>query len=304
MATVNVQDSVTPISSSERVVPETTWSKRKPVRSLVYHLFVGIAALLMLYPILWLVGSSFKAPDEIWTNQVALIPNRFFPENYSNGWAGFGGITFTTFYKNSLLYAVTGTVINVAASAVVAYGFARVKFVGKRIWFGIMLGTLMLPTQVQIIPQYIVFSQLGWLNTFLPLLLPRIGGQAFFIFMIVQFIRGIPIDLDEAAMIDGAGKASIFYRIIVPQLTPALITAAIFSFYWTWDEFLIPLIYLNSPDLYTVSLALRTFADPSGQTDWGAIFAMSTLSLVPVFVIFIVFQRYLVQGIATTGLKG
>lgn len=304
MATVKLRDSVAQLSTPPRTIPDTTYNRRKLIRSVIYHVFVGLVALLMIYPILWLIGSSFKGPDEIWVNQVALIPNRFFPENYANGWAGFGGITFTTFYKNSFLYAVLGTVINVAASAVVAYGFARVKFVGKRFWFAIMLGTLMLPTQVQIIPQYIVFSQLGWLNTFLPLLLPRIGGQAFFIFMIVQFIRSIPVDLDEAAMIDGASKTSIFYSIIVPQLTPAIITAAIFSFYWTWDEFLIPLIYLNKPDLYTVSLALRTFSDPSGQTDWGAIFAMSTLSLVPVFVIFIVFQRYLVQGISTTGLKG
>lgn len=304
MATVNVQDSVAPISRIPATMPNTAWNRRKLIRSVIYHFFVGAVALLMIYPILWLIGSSFKAPDEIWVNQVALIPNHFFPENYSVGWAGFGGITFATFYKNSFLYAILGTILNVGASCIVAYGFARVKFVGKRFWFAVMLVTLMLPTQVQIIPQYIVFSSLGWLNTFLPLLLPRIGGQAFFIFMIVQFIRSIPVDLDEAAMIDGAGKASIFYRIIVPQLTPAIITAAIFSFYWTWDEFLIPLIYLNSPDLYTVSLALRTFSDPSGQTNWGAIFAMSTLSLLPVFVIFIVFQRYLVQGISTTGLKG
>ncbi len=303
MATANLQNSVAQ-AEKPHTIPQTSWHKRKYSRSIIYHVFVGIAALFMIYPILWLIGSSFKGPDEIWVNQVALIPKVFFPENYAHGWAGFGGITFTTFYKNSFLYAILGTLINVTASCVVAYGFARVKFFGKRIWFAIMLLTLMLPTQVQIIPQYIVFSSLGWLNTFLPLLLPRMGGQAFFIFMIVQFIRSIPVDLDEAAMIDGASKSSIFYRIILPQLTPAIITAAIFSFYWTWDEFLIPLIYLNKPDLYTVSLALRTFSDPSGQTDWGAIFAMSTLSLLPVFVIFIVFQRYLVQGISTTGLKG
>lgn len=302
MATL--ESKAAPSLAAPHTAANISWRQRKVLNTVLYHLFVGAAALLMLYPIFWLIGSSFKAPDEIWTNQVALIPNHFYPENYTNGWAGFGGIDFTTFYSNSFIYAILGTVINVTASAVVAYGFARIKFVGKRFWFSIMLLTLMLPTQVQIIPQYIVFSGLGWLNTFLPLLLPRIGGQAFFIFMIVQFIRSIPIDLDEAAMIDGANKVAIFLRVILPQLTPAVITAAIFSFYWTWDEFLIPLIYLNSPDLYTVSLALRTFADPSGQTDWGAIFAMSTLSLAPVFVIFIVFQRYLVEGISTTGLKG
>ncbi len=284
--------------------PPLPWHQRKPLRALVYHGFVGLFALLMLYPILWLVGSSFKPPDEIWTNQTAILPQEFYPQNYPNGWAGFGGISFTTFYRNSLFYATVGTLLSVSASAVVAYGFARLRFRGRRFWFAIMLVTLMLPTQVQIIPQYIVFKQLGWLNTFYPLLLPRIGGSAFFIFMIIQFIRSIPRDLDEAAMIDGASKIGIFRLVILPQLTPAIITAAIFSFYWTWDEFLVPLIYLNSPELYLVSLALRTFSDPSGQTDWGAIFAMSALSLLPVFVIFIAFQRYLVEGISTTGLKG
>jgi len=302
MATIKSSDSV--ISKSRMTTPKEVWYKRKGVQTVLYHLFVGLAAILMLYPLFWLFGSSFKPPDEIWTNQTAIIPNEFYPDNYPNGWAGFGGINFEVFYKNSFFYAIVGTLINVTASCIVAYGFARVKFAGKRIWFSIMLLTLMLPAQVQIIPQYIVFTQLGWLNTWLPLLLPRFGGQAFFIFMIIQFIRSIPTDLDEAAMIDGASKVGIFYRIIMPQLAPAIVTASIFSFYWTWDEFLIPLIYLNKPDLYTVSLALRTFSDPSGQTDWGAIFAMSGLSLVPVFIIFVTFQRYLVEGISTTGLKG
>lgn len=281
-----------------------SWHRRTWVRTVIYHLGVGVLAFVMIYPILWLFGSSLKTSDEIWSNQAALIPSQIYFQNYAKGWAGFGGISFSTFYTNSFIYAGFGTLITVCASAVVAYGFGRVKFVGKQFWFVIMLLTLMLPVQVQIIPQYIFFSQLGWLNTFYPLLLPRIGGTAFFIFMIVQFIRGIPADLDEAAMIDGCSKGGIFFRIILPQLKPALITAAIFSFYWTWEDFLTPLVYLNSPNLYTVSLALRTFADPSGQTDWGAIFAMSSLSLVPVFVIFVFFQRYLVEGIATTGLKG
>jgi multiple sugar transport system permease protein len=280
------------------------WYRRASIRSLLYHLGVGVLAFVMLYPILWLFGSSLKGADEIFTNQAALIPQTFYVENYTKGWAGFGGISFTTFYKNSFIYTILGTVLSVSASAVVGYGFARIKFAGRNFWFAVMMLTLMLPIQVQIIPQYIVFSQLGWLNTFLPLLLPRMGGQAFFIFMIVQFIRGIPNDLDEAAAIDGCGKAGVFYHIILPQLVPAMITASIFAFYWTWEDFLTPLIYLNSPNLYTVSLALRTFSDPSGATDWGAIFAMSSLSLVPVFLIFVFFQRYLVEGIATTGLKG
>ncbi len=284
--------------------PAKPLSQRNWIRTPLYHVLVAGFGFVMLYPILWLFASSFKGRDEIWTNISSLIPQNFTIENYVNGWRGFGGLTFTTFYANSFFYAGAATLLTVLASAVVAYGFARIRFAGRNILFACMLATLMLPVQVQIIPQYIVFSKLGWINTFLPLLLPRIGGQAFFIFMIMQFIRGIPKDLDEAAEMDGCGKGNIFFRIILPQITPALITAAIFSFYWTWEDFLTPLIYLNEPKLYTVSLALRAFSDPSGQTDWGAIFAMSSLSLVPVFVIFVAFQRYLVEGISTTGLKG
>lgn len=272
--------------------------------TVIYHVFVIAFGILMVYPVLWLFSSSFKAPDEIWTTVNSLVPRALRLENYAEGWQGFGGITFLTFYKNSLIYAGFGTLFSVSTSAVVAYAFARLKFVGRNFWFAIMLMTLMLPTQVLLIPQYVIFSKLGWINTFLPLLIPRLGGDAFFIFMIVQFIRGIPIDLDEAALIDGASKSGVFFNIILPQITPALVTAAIFSFYWTWEDFLLPLVYLNNPSLYTVSVALRSFSDPTGITNWGAVFAMLGLSLVPVFLIFVFFQRYIVEGIATTGLKG
>ena len=294
------------LRSAEQVARpfELSVRQKRFLRSLLYHGVVGLVGLAMLYPILWMVAASFKETSDIWTNVGSLIPRSLHFENYTNGWRGFGTITFTTFYKNSFIYAGFGTLFQVTASAIVAYGFARVDFVGKRIWFMIMLGTLMLPDQVRMIPQYIIFDRLGWVNTFYPLLLPRLGGAPFFIFMIVQFIRGIPTELDEAALIDGCSKGGIFFRIILPELKPAIITAAIFSFYWTWDDFLAPLIYLTRPELHTVSVALRSFSDPASQTDWGAIFAMNTLSLVPVFVIFIFFQRYLVEGIATSGLKG
>jgi multiple sugar transport system permease protein len=277
---------------------------RKVRDTIVYHLGVGIVGIMMLYPILWLISSSLKPTSEIWTTSTSLIPSSLHFENYINGFKGFGGTTFLTFYKNSFIYAGFSTLFVVVTSTVIAYGFARISFTGKRILFGVMLMTLMLPNQVLLIPQYIIFSRLGWINTFLPLLLPRLGGDVFFIFMIMQFIRGIPIDLDEAAMIDGADQKRTFFYVILPQLKPAVITSAIFSFYWTWEEFLQPLIYLNKPDLYTVSVALRSYADPGTVNDWGAVFAMLTLSLVPVFLLFVFFQRYLVEGIATTGLKG
>ena len=284
------------------------WSQRKRqrelARSVLYHVAVMALGFAMVYPLLWLFASSLKGRSEIWTGVTSLIPKQITLENYITGWAGFGGITFATFYKNSLIYAGLGTIATVFSSALVAYGFSRVRFRGRDLWFACMLLTLMLPHQVTIIPQYIVFSKLNLLNTFYPLLLPRFCGQAFFVFMIMQFIRGIPKELDEAAEIDGCNKAGIFFRIVLPLIQPALITAAIFSFYWTWEDFLTPLVYLNSPKLYTISLALRSFADPSAATDWGAIFAMSSLSLVPVFAVFITFQRYLVEGISTTGLRG
>ncbi len=280
-------------------------NRRKIAGSVIYHVLVAGFALVMLYPLLWMFASSFKPSDEVFRTVTSLIPNRIDLDNFARGWKGFGGTTFTTFYVNSLFYAGMATVLSVGASSIVAYGFSRIKFVGREFWFACMLMTLMLPTQVTIIPQYVAFVNLLELrNSFLPLLLPRIGGQAFFIFMIMQFIRGIPKELDEAAEIDGCGRFGIFFRIILPLIQPALITAAIFSFYWTWEDFLGPLIYLNAPQQYTVSLALRAFSDPSAGTDWGAIFAMSSVSLIPVFLIFIFFQRYLVQGISTTGLKG
>ncbi len=278
--------------------------RRKHIRTLIWQGAVILLGIVMIYPLLWLFASSFKGPSDIWTHITSLIPTQFTLINYSNGWAGFGGVSFQTFFQNSFIYAVFGTIFVVFSSAVVAYGFARIRFVGRGLLFACMLMTLMLPVQITIIPQYIIWSKIGLLNTFVPLLLPRLFGQAFFIFLMMQFIRGIPKELDEAARIDGCGHGGIFFRIILPLIVPALITSAIFSFYWTWEDFLTPLVYLNAPKLYTVSLALRSFADPSGQTDWGAIFAMSALSLVPVFVIFVLFQRYLVQGISTTGLKG
>jgi multiple sugar transport system permease protein len=291
-------------STSATLTLKQEHKRSKRATTVLYHaLAIGIAVL-MLYPVVWLVSSSLKAPDEIWTTVRNLIPQGLYVQNYASGWQGFGGISFATFFRNSFIYAGLGTLITVTASAVVAYGFARVTFRGRNFWFSLMLMTLMLPSQVLLIPQYIVFSKLDWLNTFLPLLLPRLGGDVFFIFLIVQFIRGIPIDLDEAALIDGCSKTGIFFRIILPMIKPALVTAAIFSFYFTWEDFLGPLIYLTDPRLYTVSVALRGFADPGSVTNWGGVFAMLSLSLLPVLVIFIFFQRYLVEGIATTGLKG
>lgn len=278
--------------------------KKNLVSSLIFHLAVIAVGFVMIYPILWLAGSSFKPTAEIWTRVSTILPREPTIQHYIKGWRGFGGVSFTIFYKNTILITVIATVGVVFSSAFIGYGFARLRFVGRKFWFTCMLLTLMLPIQIQIIPRYILFKNLGWLNTFLPLIVPRLFGMPFFIFMFVQFIRGIPDSLDEAAEIDGYSPLGTYFHIIMPLITPAMITAAIFSFYWTWNDFLRPLIYLNNPKLYTVSLALRSFSDPLGMTDWGAIFAMSFLSLVPVFIVFILLQKYLIRGISTSGLKG
>jgi multiple sugar transport system permease protein len=277
---------------------------RKKTQTFLFHFLAGASAFLMIYPILWLAASSFKPAEEIWTRVLSLIPQNPTFKNYINGWQGFGGLTFGTFFKNSIIISGLETLFVIISSTIISYGFARISFPGKGLWFSCMLATTMLPDQIKIIPQYIFFGYLGWINTFLPLLVPKLFGEAFFIFMLMQFIRGIPKELDEAAEIDGCGRMYTFTHILLPLLKPPMFTAAIFSFYWSWGDFFKPLIYLNNPKLYTLSVALRSFADPGGMTDWGAIFAMSFLSLVPVLVLFVCFQRYLTEGIASTGLKG
>lgn len=278
--------------------------KKKTLNTIIYYTIVTLIAFFMVYPALWMLSSSFKQPWEIFGDILNLIPKEPILNNYKEGWQGFGGITFATFFKNSFIIAGLNTIGTVISSTIVAYGLSRIPFPGRRIIFTTVILTLMLPMQVQIVPRYILFSKIGWINTFYPLIVPAFLGGPFFIFMVMQFIRGIPKELDESAFIDGADRIKIFYHIILPNLKPVVTTAAIFAFYWAWNDFMGPLVYLNSPEKYPVSVALRAFSDPSAVTNWGAVFAMSTLSLIPVLVIFVLFQKYIVQGVTTTGLRG
>lgn len=280
------------------------YSQRKIFKATVYHLFVSFFGFVMLYPALWMLASSFKSNYDIFQNAHSLIPREWMFENYVSGWRGFGGVSFAVFFKNSFIISIFSTIGAVISSAMVAYGFARIRFAFSNFWFLCMMMTMLLPGDVTIIPQYVLFQHLGWIPTFKPIIIPAFFGAAFFIFLIMQFIRTIPAELDEAAKIDGCSKYGIFVRIILPLIVPALTTAAIFSFYWRWDDFFAPLLYLNKPGLYPVSLALKLFLDSESYSAWGAMFAMSCLSLVPVVVIFFIFQRYIVEGISTSGIKG
>ena len=269
----------------------------------IRHGLLIVAAVAMLYPLLWMIGSSFKPESEIFSNPSAL-PSHFDFGSYIRGWTALR-VSFTTFYKNSFIIAGLAVIGNLSACSLTAYAFARLEFRLKWMWFALMLGTLMLPYHVTLVPQYILFLHLNWVNTYLPLVVPKfLAVDSFFIFLMVQFFRGIPREIDEAAIMDGCGPWRIYWRIMLPLSTPVLATAAIFSFIWTYDDFLGPLIYLNDQRQWTVPLALRAFIDSSGgESLFGPMFAMSALSLIPVFAVFLAFQRLIIRGVALGALK-
>lgn len=266
------------------------------------HVILIIVTFIMIYPVLWMLFSSFKPEGEIFSS-VDLLPKTWTFEHYLAGFTG--GINFGPMFVHSFLISFVVVIGTLISSSLTGFAFARLHFSLRRFLFGFMFATMMLPMQVVMIPQYIIFHKVGLVNTFVPLMLPSfLGTVPFFIYLMVQFVRGIPKDLDEAALIDGCNKFRLFYSVILPLAKPALITMSIFSFYWTWNDFFGQLIYLSNPKMFTVSVGLSMYLANMGQTEWGNLFAMSILSVVPVFVIFIFLQRYLVEGIATQGLKG
>ena len=279
--------------------------RRNFFRKLIYHLLVSMLGIVMIYPLLWMIFSSFKPTNTIFTTAGELLPREWTFSNYSTGWEGFGRVSFGQFFLNSAFVSTVATIGAVASSALVSYGFARLRFPGRKLLFSMMLVTLMLPAQVLMIPQYLWYQMLGWVGGYLPLIIPYFFAiQGFFIYLMQNFITGIPRELDEAAKIDGCSYYGIFVRIILPLMLPAIITSGIFSFIWRWDDFLSALLYVKKSEMYPVSLGLKLFCDPNTSSDYGAMFAMSTLSILPVMLIFIFLQKYLVEGIATSGLKG
>ncbi|MGF4043441.1 MULTISPECIES: carbohydrate ABC transporter permease [Paenarthrobacter] len=282
---------------------ESTTAKR--IKSTIFHIVaLGLVAM-VLYPAIWMISASFKPNSEIGGANNALWSNNFSFDNFVTAMEGIGGVSTLTFFTNSLILAVGAVVGTVLSASISAYAFARINFPGRGLFFGMMIATLLLPFHVVIIPQYIVFQQLGLVDTYVPLLIGKfLAADAFFVFLMVQFMRGLPAELDEAARIDGAGHVRIFGSIMLPLMKPALISTSIFSFIWSWNDFLGPLLYLNTPEKYPLPLALRLFVDQTQSSDYGAMIAMSVLALLPVLVFFLVFQRYIVEGVSTQGLKG
>ena len=275
---------------------------RKRLMSVVSHgLLIG-ASILMLYPLLWMLAASFRPENEIFTS-ASIIPSSWSIDAYFRGWNGLR-TSFSVFFTNSFIVSALSVIGNVFACSLAAFAFARLEFRGRRIWFALMLMTLMLPYQVTLIPQYVLFRSVGWVDTFLPLIVPKfLAADAFFIFLMVQFFRGIPKELEEAARLDGCGHGRIFGQVMLPLATPALATTAIFTFIWTWNDFFSQLIFLTTDEMKTAPLALRNFLDSSSGSSWGPMFAMSIVTIIPIFIVFLLGQKYLVKGIATTGIK-
>jgi multiple sugar transport system permease protein len=270
-------------------------------RILRHVLLLGVVAV-ALYPVLWMIVSSLRPDGSIFGNP-SLVLNTFEVANYTKGWDALGA-PFSTYLLNSAIVVAGAIIGNLLTCSMAAYAFARLRFRFKKPAFAVMLLMIMLPVHVVIVPQYVIWAQAGLVNTFWPLIIPKfLATDGFFVFLMVQFIRGLPRELDEAAKLDGAGHARTFFQILLPLMAPALATTAIFTFIWTWNDFFGQLIYLTDPNLYTVPVALRSFIDAQSQSSYGSMFAMSVVSIIPLLVAFTVGQKYLIRGIATTGGK-
>jgi multiple sugar transport system permease protein len=295
---------VAPVSPNLETAGSPATSRRRWYDGAAAHVVLIALLVIALYPIAYMFGTSLKSPQEI-LNNLSIWPEQFTPGNYAEGWSGIPGVTFGRFFLNSTIVAVGVVIGNVVSCALAAFAFARLRFPLRGVWFALMIGTLLLPHHVLIVPQYVLFNSLEWINTPLPLIVPKfLATDAFFVFLMVQFMRGIPRTLDEAAEIDGCGPYRRFFHVVLPLTKPALVTTAVFSFIQTWNDFFSQLVFLNDLESYTVPIGLRLFLDSSGQNAVAPMFAMSVLSLVPVFLFFLFFQRLIVDGINTSGIKG
>lgn len=270
------------------------------------HVFMIIFSVIMVYPVLWWIGAAFKTNAEL--SSPNIFPSAPTWSNFTKGWHSIPGHSFSDFYLNTFELEAAVLIATLLSCTLVAFGFARMNFPLKNFWFSLLMLTLMMPGQVLIIPQYALFHQFGWVNTYLPFIVPHLlasgAGGTFFVFLLIQFIRGIPRELDESAKIDGCSWFGIFWRVVMPLTKPAIVTVMIFCFLWNWDDFLGHLLYLNSVDKYTVGLALRMINDSQSAQQWGQLLAMALVSIVPATLVFMFLQKYFVEGIATTGIKG
>jgi multiple sugar transport system permease protein len=269
-------------------------------KTIIYIILI-ICCIICIAPFLWMVDSSFKSTAESYLFPPNLIPVKWMFSNYPAGWAA---ADFGLFTRNTVFMTLLSTIGTVISSAIVAYGFAKFRAKGSRLWFALLLGTMMLPLQVTLIPQYLLFNKLHMVNTYLPLIIPSwLGGGAFNIFLYHQFFRSLPLELNEAAKIDGASAFQTFARIMFPLLKPVALAVGVMALVYNWNNFLVPLIYLNSSDKFTLSIGLRYLYSSYGNTKVGPMMAVSVITIIPVIITFFVCQKYFIQGIKMSGIK-
>ena len=277
---------------------------KKTVKTILSYLVIAVIGLVLLYPILWMFFAAFKTNDEIF-GSTKLLATHYSFQNFIDGWRGSGTMTYAVYFWNTFRLVIPVTLLTLVSSTLVAYGFARFNFPFKKALFSLLIATLMLPNAVIIIPRYTLFAKFGWIDTYIPFYaLAALACYPFFIFMLVQFLRGIPRDLDESAYIDGCGTFHTLMQIILPLMKPSLFSAALFQFMWTYNDYFNSLIFINSGKKYTVSLALRLSLDSESVINWGKIMATSFVVVLPLILLFFMAQKYFVEGIATSGLKG
>ncbi|WP_342130185.1 carbohydrate ABC transporter permease [Hydrogenophaga sp. OTU3427] len=292
---------------AERCVPDVEAAvsqRRKRLNALMRYVVLGLVGLVMLYPMIWLVGASFKTNTEIFT-EMGFWPSRFDFTAYAKGWKTSTEYTFATYFLNSFIITVPRIIVTVISCVLVAYAFARFEFWGKKTLFAIMVGTMMLPLIILRLPQYLMFKEFGWLDSYLPLIVPSaFATDTFFVFMLVQFLRGIPRDMEEAAQIDGCNPLQLLWHIIVPLLKPAIISVIVFQFIWTMNDFMGPLIYLSTVEKYPVSLALKMSIGATEEVEWASVLAISVVALLPSILVFFAAQRHFIEGASSSGIKG
>jgi oligogalacturonide transport system permease protein len=287
-----------------RTESRLTMKRKGRITAVVRYLILFGVGILMLYPLFWLVGASFKTNEEIFS-EIWFWPKSFDFASYVAGWKTSSEFTFATYFLNSFTIIIPRILVTIVSCVVVGYGFARFQFWGKKILFGVLVSSFMLPQVVLRVPQYLMFKTFGWLDTYLPWIVPSAFAiDVFFVFMMVQFLRGIPKDMEEAAQIDGCNAPQILWYILVPIIKPAIVSIIVFQFIWTMNDFMGPLIYLSSVSKYPISLALKMSVGATEEVKWANVIAMSVVALVPSLLIFFSAQKYFVDGIATSGIKG
>ena len=261
---------------------------------------LSLVALIFMIPLYWMFSTALKSPEQTFAIPPRWVPN---PAEWSNFPAVFDEVPFARFYANTLFLVAMNIIGQLFAVTLVAYGFARLRFPGRGFLFLLMLSTLMIPYKVTLVPRFIMFSKLGLINSYYPLILPAFTGSPFLIFLVRQYMMSIPYDLDEAAYIDGASRFGVFWHIILPLSRPALMLVIVFTFIDVWNDFLQPLIYLNDPNMFTVSLGL-SFFQGARETNWNLLMAGSVLAMLPPLILFFFAQKRLIGGISIEGLKG